>query len=173
MATLLGRVAKGDKAALRAIFVRQSSRLYGVAMAMLRDRVAAADALQEGMLRIWRDAGRFDPAQDDPDAWIAGAVRRAALVIARARGREAPLDDETVGDGAIDPVALDGLGASDSGRRLRETLARLDPRERNAIILGFVNGLSHPELAGKLDMPIGNVRIWLQRALKSLRQEQA
>jgi RNA polymerase sigma-70 factor (ECF subfamily) len=67
--------------------VRQSSRLFGVAMAVLRDRVAAADALQEGVVRVWREAGRFDPKLDDAETWIAASVRRAAVTIARARGR--------------------------------------------------------------------------------------
>lgn len=171
LATLLARVAQGDKAALRAIYVRQSSRLFGVAMAVLRDRVAAADALQEGVVRVWREAGRFDPKLDDADTWIAAAVRRAAVTIARARGREGPPEDEGVGDGAIDPLALDHLNATIPGQRVRGMLERMEARERHGIILGFVNGLSYPELAARLDMPIGAVRAWLQRALQSMRRE--
>jgi len=167
---LLVKVANGDRAALRAIYVRQSTRLFGVAMAILRDRTAAADVLQDAFLKLWERARQFDPARGNAEAWIAAIVRYGALDIARTRGRETPSDDPNLGDAAIDPDALDALLASESGKRLRDCLARLDPRNRQGIVLAFVHGLSHPEVAARLDQPLGTVKSWIRRGLLSLRE---
>jgi RNA polymerase sigma-70 factor (ECF subfamily) len=66
---------------------------------------------------------------------------------------------------------LDNLNATQPGQRLRGMLDRMEARERHGIILGFVSGLSYPEMAAKLDMPIGSIRAWLQRTLQSMRRE--
>ncbi len=167
---LLVKVANGDRAALRAIYVRQSTRLFGVAMAILRDRTAAADVLQDAFLKLWQRARQFDAARGNAEAWIAAIVRYAALDVARTRGRETPSDDPNLGDTAIDPDALDALLASESGKRLRDCLGRLEPKNRQGIILAFVHGLSHPEVAARLDQPLGTVKSWIRRGLLSLRE---
>ena len=170
LANLLTGVAKGERAALRAIYVRQSARLYGVAMAILRDRAAAADVLQEAFLTVWERARQFDPVQGNPEAWLGAIVRHAALDIARTRGREVPLDAAALGETAIDPDALDALLASEAGKRLRDGLGRLETRNRQAIVLAFVHGLSPPEVAARLDHPLGTMRPWLRRGLAALHE---
>lgn len=175
LTALLGSVAKGDRAALRMIYVRQSTRLFGIAMAILRDRPAAADVLQDGFLKIWERARQFDPARGTADIWLTSIIRYTALDVARARGREIPsddaaLEDPDLGDTAIDPDALDALISADEGARLRECLARLEAKNRQGIVLAFVHGLSHPEIAQRLDQPLGTVKSWIRRGLHKLRE---
>ncbi len=167
---LLVAVARGERDALRAIYVRQSTRLFGIAMAILRDRTTAADVLQDAFLKVWERARQFDPARGNAEVWLASIVRYAALDVARVRGREIPTDDPTLGDTAVDPDALDALMASESGSRLRECLGRLEPKNRQGIVLAFVHGLSHPEVAARLDQPLGTVKSWIRRGLQSLRE---
>jgi RNA polymerase sigma-70 factor (ECF subfamily) len=173
LAGLIGRVASGDRAALRAIYVRQSGRLFGLAAAVLRDRTAAADAFQDGFLRIWQRARLFDADVMPAEVWLAGEVHAAALELARLRGREVPSDDATLADTAIDPDALDGLAASDGGRRLRDGLMRLAPELRRAVVAGFVHGMSPAELAPRIDRPVAGLRPWLRRGLLALRDAMA
>lgn len=170
LAGLLASVATGDRGALKAVYGRQSTRLFGIAMAILRDRSAAADALQEAFLKVWQRAGQFDPARGPATAWLGQIVRNAALDAARARGREVLTDDPTLGDGAIDPTALDSLESAQDGARLRECLARLDAQPRQGILLAFVHGLSHPEVAERLGSPLGTVKSWIRRGLLTLRE---
>jgi RNA polymerase sigma-70 factor (ECF subfamily) len=166
---LLLSVARGERAALRAIYVRQSTRLFGIAMAIVRDRAYAADVLQDAFLKVWERARQFDPARGNAEVWLASIVRNGALDIARSRGRETSTDDPKLGDTAIDPDALDALMASEAGARLRECLQRLEPRNRQSIVLAFVHGLSHVEVAARLDQPLGTVKSWIRRGLISLR----
>jgi len=167
---LLAAIAGGDREALKSLSGAQSARLFGIAMAILRDRPAASDVLQETFLRVWQRAGQFDPGDGDAEAWLASIARHAALDIARSRGREAPTDDPGLGDAAIDPDALDALGAAEAGARLRDALQRLEPKLRQTIVLGFVHGLSHPEIAARLNEPLGTVKSWIRRGLIGLRE---
>lgn len=170
LAELLSAVAGGDRGALRAVYERQSVRLFGVANAILRDREAAADALQDAFLKLSERAGQFDPARGEASAWIAGIVRHAALDLARRRGREMPTDDPALGDQPVAPEALEAVTASAEGRRLRDCLATLEEKNRRGILLAFVHGLSHPQVAARLDMPLGTVKAWIRRGLIQLRE---
>jgi RNA polymerase sigma-70 factor (ECF subfamily) len=167
---LLEKVATRDQAALRAIYVRQSTRLFGIAMAILRDRVAAADVLQDSFLRIWQRAGQFDPSRGEAQVWLGSIVRHAALDAVRARGREIPTDDPGLGDSMVEPDVIDSIAAADDGRRLQACLERLPAANREGIVLAFVHGLSHPEIAARLDLPLGTVKSWIRRGLLSLRE---
>ena len=170
LAPLLAAVARGDRAALRAVYERQATRLFGVAVAILRDRDAAADALQDAFLKIARRAGQFDPARGAAEAWLAAVVRHAALDMVRARGREIPTDDPALGDAPVEADALDRVAASAEGRRLRDCLATLEEKNRTGILLAFVHGLSHAQVAARLDLPLGTVKAWIRRGLLRLRE---
>jgi len=170
LADLLRAVATHDKTALRAVYLREQTRLFGVAMAILRDRDAAADALQTAFLRVWERAGQFDRARGEAGAWLAGIVRFAALDAARLRGREVLTDDPGLGDAAVEPEAFDRLSAAQDGARLRDCLAGLEEKHRTGIVLAFVHGLSHAQLAARLNEPLGTVKSWIRRGLLSLRE---
>jgi RNA polymerase sigma-70 factor (ECF subfamily) len=170
LAPLLAAVAQGDRAALKSVYERQSVRLFGVANAILRDRDAAADALQEAFLRVARRAGQFDPARGSAEAWLGAIVRYAALDIARARGREIPTDDPALGDQPVEADALDRVAANAEGRRLRDCLAALEAKNREGILLAFVHGLSHAQIAARLELPLGTVKAWIRRGLLRLRE---
>ena len=169
LARLLGAVAAGDRAALRRVYEAQSARLFGLANAILRDREAAADALHDGFLRVSQRAGQYDPARGAAAAWLAGVVRHAALDQARRRGRELPSDDPGLGDAAVAPEALERVAANAEGRRLRECLEGLEEKNRSGILLAFVHGLSHSQVAERLSLPLGTAKAWIRRGLLQLR----
>lgn len=169
-ARLLARVAAGDRAALQALYKLQSVRLFGVAMAILRDRDAASDAVHDGFVNIARRAAQYDPEKGAAEAWLGSVVRHAALDIARRRGREIPTDDATLGDTPVEADQLETLAAGEEGARLRECLSALPEKNRQGIVLAFVHGLSHPQIAAKLELPLGTVKAWIRRGLLSLRE---
>ena len=166
----LARIAGGDRPALQALYKMQSVRLFGVAMAILRDRDAAADALHDGFVNIARRAAQFDAERGAAEAWLGSIIRHAALDIARRRGREIPTDDATLGDVPVDASQFDTLAAGEDGARLRDCLGQLAEKNRQGIVLAFVHGLSHPQIAAKLDLPLGTVKAWIRRGLLSLRE---
>jgi RNA polymerase sigma-70 factor (ECF subfamily) len=169
-AALLARIARGDRAALKRLYGENATRLFGIAHAILRDREAAADALHDAFLRIAERANQFDPQRGTAQAWLGAVVRHAALDHARARGREQPSDDPALGDAPAEPEALEAVAASEQGARLRACLAELDARNRSGIVLAFVHGLSHAQIAARLEAPLGTVKAWIRRGLLRLRE---
>ncbi|MFN7001443.1 sigma-70 family RNA polymerase sigma factor [Elioraea tepidiphila] len=167
---ILAAIAQGDRSALRDLYAAEAARLFGVCLRILRDRAAAADATQDTFLRIWDRADRFDPARGAARAWLAAVARHVALDLARARGRELPSDDPDLGDVPVedDPAAL--LDATADATRLRACLEILEEKNRRSILLAFVDGLSHAQIAARLETPLGTVKAWIRRGLASLKE---
>lgn len=169
LSALLDAVAGGDREALRALYERQARRLFGIANGILRDPDLAADAVQDAFLRVSQRAAQFDPARGEAAAWLGGIARYAALDIARRRGREVPTGDPALGDGATEPEALERVALDQAARHLRESLRTLDESQRVSVLLAFVHGFSHVQLAERLKLPVGTVKSNLRRTLIRLR----
>ena len=168
LATLIAAVAAGEDAAFRRVYQLRAARLYGIALRITRQPPLAADALQDAFLELWRNAGRFNASRGDPDVWLASLVRYRALDIVRRRLREVsdeglpePLDD--------DPDPLARMVTSSDTAALRGCLDQLEPDRRQLLSLAFLDGLSHSELAARLQLPVGSVKTWIRRGLQSLR----
>ena len=169
LAALLGRVAAGDRAAFRRVYDLQSARLYAIALRITRQGPLAADAMHDAFLQVWRNAHRFDPARGAAEAWLLGLVRYRALDIARRRVREVSDEDlPEPADDAPDPLAR--LADSRDAVALHACLEQLEAERRRLVLLAFVDGLSHSELAERVAMPLGTVKSVIRRSLQTLRQ---
>ena len=165
---LLAQCAQSDEAAFRRLYDTQSSLLYGVALRITRDPATASDAVHDAMLQVWRNAARFDPARGNARAWLVSLVRYRALdAVGRVKreilGAEAPemADPE--------PLALERLQASREGAALYQCLERVEPGRRRLVLLAFVDGLTHAEVAQRTEQPLGTVKSGIRRALQTLR----
>jgi len=165
---LLHRCAGGDRVAFRSLYDRWGSRLYGIALRITRQAALAADATQDAFVQIWQQAHRFDPERGSTEAWLVGIVRYRALDIMRRGAREVSgfeppeTADET-------PDALARLVSTAEGAALHRCLGELDTDRRRLMVMAFVDGLSHSELAMRLGVPLGTVKSWIRRSLITLR----
>ena len=168
-AGLLLRCAGGDRAAFRVLYDRWGGRLNGIALRITRQTGLAADATQDAFVQVWQQASRFDPARGSAEAFLISLVRYRALDIVRRRAREIPgyEPDEQSDD---TPDALARLVGSAEGAALRRCLGLLDADRQRLVVMAFVEGLSHSELAEKLSVPLGTVKSWIRRSLLSLRE---
>ena len=166
---LLRACAAGDRMAFKRLYDLWGPRLHGVALRITRQSSLAADATHDAFVQIWQQAGRFDPMRGAAEAWLTSIVRYRALDIVRRRGRETfgYEVDERQDDGP-DPLA--SLIATAEGTAMRRCLEQLDEDRRRIVLLAFVDGLSHGELAAKLAVPLGTVKSWIRRSLISLRR---
>lgn len=168
-AALLLRCAGGDRGAFRLLYDRWGGRLHGIALRITRQAALAADATHDAFVQVWQQAHRFDPARGSAEAFLVSLVRYRALDIVRRRAREVPgyepdeRSDET-------PDALARLVGSAEGAALRRCLGLLDDERRRLVVMAFVEGLSHSELAAKMSVPLGTVKSWIRRSLLSLRE---
>lgn len=166
---LLTRCAGGDRVAFRLLYDRWGSRLYGIALRITRQHAMAADATQDAFVQIWQQAHRFDPIRGSAEAWLIGILRYRALDIVRTRSRERTgYEPEEREDEA--PDALARLVSSAEGAALHRCLNELGEDRRQLVVLAFVDGLSHSELAARMNAPLGTVKSWIRRSLMSLRE---
>jgi RNA polymerase sigma factor (sigma-70 family) len=160
------RCAAGDKSALRLIYDLEAARMVGVAIRILRRRDLAEEATHDAFMRIWRGARSFDPSRGSARAWIYTIVRNQALTILRDErrfGPEEPAESEL-------PQPDQALQRLPESSALRQCLQQLEAGRRNAIVLAYVHGFSHGELAGRLGMPLGTIKSWIRRGLASLQE---
>jgi RNA polymerase sigma-70 factor (ECF subfamily) len=163
--TLVDRARGGDHDAF-AVLVRASApRLDAAARLILRDRELASDAVQETYIRAWRslpglrDLDRFD-------AWLHRLLVRSCIDSIRHRRSRLvevelqPLDGPVVGDPASDVVQRELID---------DALRRLDPTWRAVVVLHFFLGMSLPEAAGTLGIPLGTAKSRLHRSLGLMR----
>ena len=163
--TLVDRATRGDHDAFSELVRASVARLDAAARLILRDRELAADAVQETVIRAWKNLpGLRDP--DRFDAWLHRLLVRScidAIRHRRARPVEVelqPLDGPVVGDPASDVVQRE---------QIDDALRRLDPTWRAVVVLHFFLGMSLPEAAGTLGIPLGTAKSRLHRALGLLR----
>jgi RNA polymerase sigma-70 factor (ECF subfamily) len=168
-AGLLVSCANGDPAAFRALYDRWSARLNGIALRITRQSGLAADATHDAFVQVWQQAHRFDPARGSAEAFLISLLRYRALDIVRRRSREIPgYEVEERPDES--PDALARLVGSTEGTALHRCLSLLDAERRRLVVMAFVEGLSHSELAERLSLPLGTVKSWIRRSLLSLRE---
>ena len=169
VAALLRSCADGDRRAFRRLYELQSPRLYGLALRMMRQPALAADAVHDAFIQVWQRSARFDPARGAAEAWLTSLVRYRAIDILRRRAREQyghEREDE------VDPSSdvLQQLGERAEGEALHRCLGELEEGQRKVVLLAFMEGLSHSELATRLQAPLGTVKSWVRRALLGLRR---
>lgn len=170
-ALLLRRVAGGDRAALARLFELHAGRLLGIALRIVRRRELAEEVIQDAFVAIWNRAGQFDPARGSASGWMSAIVRNLSLNVIRDGARLDFVDGETLaelGDRRAD--ALGAYGRLPDGNALRRCLGLLDAAKREAILLAYVVGMSHGEVAGQLDAPLGTVKAWIRRGTTALRE---
>lgn len=174
---LLARIALQDRRALRTLYEATVQRLLAVALRLLDDRAAAEDVVQDVFITVWTRAAQLPELRAHPLAWLTAMVRNRAIDVLRRRRPEVPLqwqgsDGEEHGYDVADAsgTPLDQLLAAQSDDRLGDCLGGLDDEPRQAVLLAYFEGLTHVELARRLDRPLGTVKAWVRRSLSQLRE---
>lgn len=166
LSAAIARCAGDDKSALRVIYDLEAARMVGVAMRILRRKELAEEAVHEAFIRIWRGARGFDPARGAARGWVYAIVRNQALTILRDEGR---FDSDELVESRI-PNPDDAMSRLPETSALRRCLQQLDARRRTAVVLAYVHGFSHGELAGRLGVPLGTAKSWVRRGVVSLQE---
>jgi RNA polymerase sigma-70 factor (ECF subfamily) len=162
---LVVRARGGDRDAFARLAAASITRLDGAARLITRDPERAKDAVQEALIRAWRDL----PSLRDPgrfEAWLHRLLVNACIDEmrrARARPIEVELTDIHHAFGGDPAAAIADRESLERGFR------RLEPEQRAVVVLHFYLGLSLTDVADALDIPAGTARSRLHRALGALR----
>jgi RNA polymerase sigma factor (sigma-70 family) len=168
-AALLAAFAQGDPAAARVLTDRLLPRVFRFAARILGDRAEAEDVAQEAMLRLWRQAPNWRPGEAQVATWVYRVSSNLCTDrLRRRRSRPtAPLQD------AGDPA--DGAPRSEARLHqvarlaaLQGALAELPDRQRQAVVLRHLEGLSNPEIAEVLGIGVEAVESLTARGKRAL-----
>lgn len=160
-------LVRGDEDALAEAFALHGARTYRRALRVLRDPALAEDATQEAFLELWRHPRRFDPARASLATWLCVLAHRRAVDIARREARRALVEPEH----ALPPDSYSSeelLLLRLERRAVQTALGRLTPRHRRVLELAYYGGLTQPQLAERLGLPLGTVKSQTFEALRCL-----
>jgi RNA polymerase sigma-70 factor (ECF subfamily) len=171
---LLAAAAGGDEGAFEELYRSTSSRAFGLAVRMVRDRAVAEEVVLDAYAQLWRKARQYDADRGPVIAWILLLVRSRAIDRLRFEALPTramlPVDEieSERADAAPDPEA--STLETERAQRVREALATLPREQRVAIEAAFFGGLSHSEVAAALDAPLGTVKTRIRTGLLTLRR---
>jgi RNA polymerase sigma-70 factor (ECF subfamily) len=170
---LLARLARGDRAALGELWDRHAAATLGLLVQILGRGGEAEEVLQETFLQAWQQAGRFDPSRGTARGWLVVMARSRALDRLRSTSSAARRELAVGRDELLVPSATDPPGRRLEDRERRAgVLAALDdlpPEQRECLLLAFFAGLTHAEIAARLDAPLGTVKSRILLAMRKLR----
>jgi RNA polymerase sigma-70 factor (ECF subfamily) len=161
---LVVRARSGDREAFDVLAASIVDRLYAVGRLVLRDADRAEDAVQETLVRCWRDL----PALREPgsfDAWLRRLLMRAITDEFR-RGRS---HQASIAVLRIEPSVADSSAQLVVREQLDTGFRRLSVDHRAIVVLRLYLGLSIEESAASLGIPVGTAKSRLHYATEAMR----
>jgi RNA polymerase sigma-70 factor, ECF subfamily len=171
---LIAAISRGDSTALEVLYDRYSTVVYRMALRILKNREQAEDVVQEVFWRVWRRSSSFERDRGRVAQWIFGIAHNLCIdELRRLRARPTPVYEDVdhpviqqLTDEQIDVPAT--VWASEQRRTIAEALDHLPPPQRQAIELAYFSGLSHQEIATRLNRPLGTIKTRVRLGLQKL-----
>ncbi|MGB1013431.1 MAG: RNA polymerase sigma factor [Nannocystaceae bacterium] len=181
----MARYADGDRRAFDRLYSTLSPRLRGFLMKIIRDEPTVEDLIQLTMLKAHLARNRFELQGGNPDgavqAWYFAIARNVAMDHLRKQYRKDKRLRKTSGTEAQDPVAalvdeaptIEDLGISHEAEQhiiseVQHAISKLPPGQREVVELHKLRGMSMSDIAARLEIREGAVRVRAHRAYKAL-----
>jgi RNA polymerase sigma-70 factor (ECF subfamily) len=164
---LVRRASAGDAQAFGELYERHLTRIYRYVFYKVGNAAEAEDLTEQVFIKAWEAIGRYRDQGVPFAAWLFRLAHNQVIDYQRTRKETAILDEimESTGP-SPDDVAAARLGIQD----LRCALAKLTPEQQQVVILRFVHGMSHAEVATIMGKNEGAVRALQHRALQALHE---
>ena len=164
---LLRRIGQGDEDAMAAFYREHGRVVFAQVLLVVGERALAEEIVQDTMLAVWRGAGSFR-GESSARSWVIAIARRQTRDRLRIR-RLRVVDDSFLADQpgtgpGPEAMALDRAELAE----VRGAITELAPVYREVLGLAFGSGLSLPEVAGVLEIPVGTVKSRLTAARAAL-----
>jgi RNA polymerase sigma-70 factor, ECF subfamily len=169
-ADLLVAVAtRQDRTAYAELFGYYAPRVKSYLMRLGADNAQAEEIAQDVMVTVWRKAGLFDRKQASVSTWIFRVARNRRIDVFRRTKRPAldPEEEMILPSGVAAPDAR--IEAMDTEARVREAMKDLPAEQLELLRLAFYEGLSHRDIAEKLDVPLGTVKSRIRLAFAKMK----
>jgi RNA polymerase sigma-70 factor, ECF subfamily len=172
-AALVKRFLQRDVSAFEELYERHSRMVYGLVLRIVHQASTAEEVVQDIFLQLWRNASQYDISRGPFLPWLLTLARNRALDQLRLKSERQRRREEQTEE--LPPVVTapdfeHSLDAKRRATRVRELIASLQPQQKRAIELAYFEGLSHSEIAAKLQEPLGTVKSWIRNGLLKLKE---
>ncbi len=161
---MVERFRAGDPDAIREVYRRHAGAVFTVARSITNDRELAADVLQQVFVKAWRAAAGFDGSRDLAP-WLYAIARRTAIDAIRKEHRPTQGGHEPEVESVVHTMSFERTWEV---HEVRRAIDELPDTEREVVRLSHLEGMTHEQIAGRLDVPMGTVKSRSSRAHKRL-----
>lgn len=171
---LITKALNGDAGAFGEIYLTLRGSIYGFAYRMLKETSLAEDVTQEAFMFLLNNPHRFDSTRGELLPFLCGVARNKIIQHLRKHSTKFEFYEEDLTkfdelDFARNPLEV--LLKEELNEKIEEIIDNLPPTQREVLILREIEGLSYSEIADITDAELGQVKIRLHRARKSLANE--
>jgi RNA polymerase sigma-70 factor (ECF subfamily) len=171
-AALVRRIAAGEQAALYALYDRAQRPAFTLAVRITGSRETAEEVTLDVFHEAWSRAGAYDAKNGTVLGWIMNLARSRSIDRVRfERSKKRLPAGVEIDEPAESPDPRELLELAQRGEVLRAAMAVLTPDERLAIQYAFIAGLTHAEVAARLDQPLGTVKTRIRSGIDKLRRQ--
>lgn len=168
--SLLQRIARGEQAAMNECVDEFGGLIWSLARRLSPNISDAEDAVQEVFLEIWKFADRFDPNKASEKTFVAMLARRRLIDRLRKHGRR-PVEESFEEAVSAAPSAQHAAEVSSDVDRVAQAMQQMKPEQQHALRLSAWMGMSHADIAEKMNLPLGTVKSHIRRGLITLRED--
>jgi RNA polymerase sigma-70 factor, ECF subfamily len=167
---IVAALRQRDEGALAQVYDRYGQAVYGLALRITGDTGAAEEISLDAFWHLWQHAERYDPTQGSLLNWLFTIARSRAIDRVRARGAQKRVHAEDPTDVNHVRPAEELVEVVEQRRLVREAMQALSPEQRAALSLAYYEGLSHSQIAARLQEPLGTVKTRIRQAMLVLRR---
>ena len=173
-AALVARLLERDVSAFEELYGRHSRIVFGLVVRILQQATTAEEVVQDTFLQLWRNAAQYDVSRGPFLPWLLTVARNRALDQLRLKSERQRRREERTEE--LPPVVslppdLEGkLDEKRQAARVRQLMDGLQRQQKRAIELAYFEGLSHSEIAAKMQEPLGTVKSWIRNGLLKLKE---
>ena len=158
-----------DEAAFAQLFACFAPKVQGYLQRTGLDPADAENVLQDIMIAVWNKAQQFDATRASARTWIFSMARNRLIDLKRAERREFVALERYVGETAGDAIYEEDLYARAAGQKSVALLSQLPEAQAHVLVMAYVEGKSHREIARELNLPIGTVKSRARLAFQRIR----
>lgn len=163
---LLRRIQRGDEAALAMVYAGYGRAVYSLTLHVLHNAGLAQEATQDTFMKLWNNPLAYDSSKGEFSSWLLTMARYTAIDHLRREmrrtGRNIDLPETLAAEDE------EHLSESEAGQ-LHALLGELPRDQRVLVEMAFFQGLTHSQLAERMDLPIGTVKTRLRLGLQKMR----
>jgi RNA polymerase sigma-70 factor, ECF subfamily len=163
-----------EEGALSELYDRYGRLVYSIGLNALGDPATAEEITQDVFLRVWDRAETYQAEQGKVVTWLARIARNRAIDLIRRRNvrpeaNSVTWDDLPLSNQASENNTEQVVELNQQQERVRWAIAQLPTEQKQALALAYFQGLSHQEIADRLDQPLGTVKTRVRLAMQKLK----